>query len=131
MEVYSAAISTAWEGDDQTHIVGRKGSPSVVYSGAGQDPDDNKPPNWNGSPLLDGDFLSCSRRRIRCFQTSKILEIDPDIIIEPDTGEPLDKRDERWVNVLDPRGTGEGRPFTVRTPSGATFIITSHKVRRL
>ncbi|CAI4214313.1 unnamed protein product [Parascedosporium putredinis] len=128
VEAFSAGISATWEADDQAYLVGSKGSPAVLYSGAGEDPDDNKPPNWNGSPLFDDEFVSCLRKwKLDCFDSSYLVRFDADLADELDEGWPFEKRSNAESRALDPRGTGEGREFTVQVPGGSSFKITSHK----
>ncbi|MBE3049828.1 hypothetical protein IMZ48_46490 [Candidatus Bathyarchaeota archaeon] len=102
-----------------------------MYSGAGDDPDDNKPPNWNGSPVFDGDFVGCLlKRKLKCWDSAYLANFDPGLLIDLDTGLPFEKRSVEAHGELEPRGIGKGREFTVQTPSGTSFVITSHKVSK-
>jgi hypothetical protein len=87
--------------------------------------------------------MSCAATRtLVCYQTGNLTDWIPDLLDDPDGGQ-IDMRRNVYADlnvfegledeldarsVLDPRGTGEGRNYTVTTPGGQTFTITSHAV---
>ncbi|KAI0132937.1 glycoside hydrolase family 18 protein [Xylariales sp. AK1849] len=146
VEAYSVGISADWEEDDSSHRVGATGTPYVIYSGSGDPPPTRSPPAWGSDgeePSMGGAYFSCSNNSTSapvCYQSTNMSSFDDAWSIDPETGNRYaDEKRKRFLNLdhfvappptlehlLEPRGTGGGRNFTVRCPSGSTFLITSH-----
>lgn len=142
IEAYSAGISTVWEQDDSSHLVGSVGIPYVFTSGASNDAPDRLTPGWGTDGVIQGDYFGCSANsstQLVCYQSSNMSIFDPDWLIDPEDGVPTssERRRRRKLGdftpplptreqLLEPRGTGNRRNFTIITPSGTRFIIRSH-----
>uniref|UniRef100_A0A0P0BUL1 chitinase n=1 Tax=Hypocrella siamensis TaxID=696354 RepID=A0A0P0BUL1_9HYPO len=134
-EAFSVGISD-WESrGGSAQLLGHNQSPAVLYSGSGDDPPDRRPPKWNGHSVLTGDYITCSStKKLVCPMLGNMSIWDPDILIDPDTGSSYEKRSlfntlnfsENELRDLHLRGTGSARTYTITTPSGTTFVITSH-----
>jgi hypothetical protein len=143
-EVYSAGISDEWEEDDTLNLIGSTGTSYIVFSGAGDPPPSRTPPDSQDDGLvaaISGNYFGCSNNdtatSLVCYASSNMSSFDPDWLTDPETGDLYTNEKRRRstgdlvppppsYHLLDPRGTGGKRNFTVKTPSGATFIITSH-----
>ncbi|THV55841.1 hypothetical protein BGAL_0003g00830 [Botrytis galanthina] len=141
VEVYSSGISSKWEQDDTSHLVGSVGSPYVFTNGTSNDAPLRTAPNWGSGAVITGDFVGCSGNsstKIVCYQTSNMSDFDPDWLIDPETGDVIadEKRRRGYSNdslvptqkkhFLLPRPYGAPRKFTVKTPT-STFVIESHR----
>ncbi|KAF7884611.1 uncharacterized protein EAF02_004947 [Botrytis sinoallii] len=141
VEVYSSGISSKWEQDDTSHLVGSVGSPYVFTNGTSNDAPLRTAPNWGSGAVITGDFVGCSGNsstKIVCYQTSNMSDFDPDWLIDPETGDVIadEKRRRGYTNdslvpaqeehFLLPRPYGAPRKFTVKTPT-STFVIESHR----
>lgn len=126
IEAYSTGISSLWEEDNSSHLVGSIGKPYIYTSGLSNPAPPRTAPNWGTDSAIEGDYFGCSDNRtatLTCYSSTDMAQFDPDWNGDPEDGLPV--ADKRSFD-LDPRGTGGRREFRVRTPSGYTFIIRSH-----
>lgn len=126
IEAYSTGISSSWQTDDSSHLVGSIGKPYVYTSSLSSPAPPRAAPNWGTDSVIEGDYFSCSDNMtatLTCYSGTNMAQFDSKWSGDPEDGSPV--ADKRSFD-LDPRGTGGGREFHVHTPSGNTFIIRSH-----
>ncbi|KAM0465725.1 hypothetical protein ACHAPV_001782 [Trichoderma viride] len=124
IEAYSTGISSAWEKDDSSHLVGSIGKPYIYTSGVSNPAPPRTAPNWGVDSVINGDYFGCSGNRtttMTCYSGTNMTQFYPDLNTDTDDGSSVVDH-----GSLDPRGTGGSRDFIVNTPSKATFIIISH-----
>ncbi|KAL7921208.1 glycoside hydrolase family 18 protein [Trichoderma austrokoningii] len=126
IEAYSTGISSLWEADDSSHLVGSIGKPYVYTSGLSTPAPPRTAPNWGTESVVEVDYFGCSDNvtiTLTCYSGTEMAQFDPDLNGDPEDGLPIAYK---RSFELDPRNTGGRREFHVHTPSGYTFIIRSH-----
>ncbi|KAL7937884.1 glycoside hydrolase family 18 protein [Trichoderma chlorosporum] len=136
VETYSTGISSEWEKDDTSHLVGSSRMPYIYTSGPSNAAPARTPPDWGTDSIISGDYFGCSSngtKQLNCYASGNMSRFDPNWLIDPDDGKPIanEKRAKQDISsttflLLDPRATGNSREFTVKTPSGTNFTIVSH-----
>lgn len=111
IEAYSTGISSAWEKDDSSHLVGSIGKPYVYTSGLSKPAPPRLAPGWGTNSVIEGDYFGCSKNRtttITCYSGTNMTQFYPDWNTDPDSGSSAVEH-----GSLDPRGTGSTRDFIV------------------
>ncbi|UKZ47181.1 hypothetical protein TrVGV298_001395 [Trichoderma virens] len=60
VEVYSSGISSEWEKDDTSHLVGSPGMPFIYMTGPSYAAPSRTPPDWGSDGVIDGDYFGCT-----------------------------------------------------------------------